>query len=83
MSPLHSSPETAGSSPPAAGCRPATLALAEAMAEPEERVQAMEVASRVPLLLRVRRAEEGVLRYWSLRGACWARRVGPSMVDLR
>ena len=59
MSPEHSSPEILGSSPPAAGWRPATLDLAEAMAGPEEREQAMEVEERVPVVFRVRRAEEG------------------------
>ena len=59
MSPEHNSPEIAGSSPPAAGCRPAILDWAEAMAGPEEREQAMEVEERLPVVLRVKRAEEG------------------------
>ena len=59
MSPEHSSPEISGSSPPAAGWRPAVLDLAAARAGPEEREQAMEVEERVPVVLRVRRAEEG------------------------
>jgi hypothetical protein len=51
------------------------LAFAEAMAGPEEREQAIEVDERVPEALRVRMAEEGVLRYWSFSGAWRARRV--------
>ena len=59
MSPEHSSPDIEGSGPPAAGWRPAILALAEAMAGPEEREQDIEVEERVPVDLRVTRAEEG------------------------
>jgi hypothetical protein len=57
-----------GSGPPAAGWSPATLAFAAAMAGPEESEQAIEVEESVPEALRETRAEEGVVRYWSLRG---------------
>ena len=49
------------------------------MAGPEEREQAIEVEERVPEAFRVRRAEEGVLRYWSFSGAWRARRVDASI----
>lgn len=61
MSPEHNSPDIAGSSPPAAGWRPAILDAAEARAGPDEREQAMEVEERVPVVFRVRRAEDGVV----------------------
>lgn len=61
ISPEHNSPETSGSLPPAAGWSPAILDLAEAIAGPELREQAMEVEDRVPVVFRVSRAEEGEL----------------------
>ena len=59
ISPEHSSPEIVASGPPAAGCKPATFCFAAETVGPEEREQAIEVEERVPLDLRVSRAEDG------------------------
>lgn len=55
----HSSPGMDASGPPAAGCKPATCYFAAETGGPEDKEQAIEVEERVPLDLRVSRAEDG------------------------
>lgn len=65
--------------PPAAGCKPAIFCFAAETAGSEEREQAIEVEERVPLDLRVSRAEDGSDLCWGLRGARAALRVVASI----
>ena len=70
-----------GSGPPARGWRPATFALAAAMAGPDETEQEIELEDRMEVDVRVTRAEEGSDLYWAFMGAWAARRVEASIMS--
>jgi len=83
MSPEQSSPEIAGSSPPAFWCRPATFCWASWTALPVSILHVMLLESSVPTEESVTSALEGSFLYWSLMGACFSRNAAAAMLEWR